>query len=127
MPLTAAQIEERLERIEADLAERQGAFEKAAADKHRLAREFELRHARAFIAASGDTATERKANATVTLAAAEDGLWAKVQEAEGKYEGLKAAMRALETRATIGMSLLKIHAREVTRVPEPERWDRRAA
>lgn len=127
MPLSSAQIEQRLEEIEADLAERQTAFEQAAADKHRLAREFELRMARAFVAAHGETATERKAHATVALAAAEDGLWEQVQTAEGRYEGLKAAMRALETRATIGMSLLKVHSREPSRVPDSQpAWSRAA-
>lgn len=118
MALSAIEIENRLEAIEQDMAERQSAFELAAAEKHRLAREFELRQARAFLAASGDTATERKARATEALAAADDGIWERMAEAEGRYEGLKAAVRTLETRATIGMSLLKVHSREASRVPE---------
>jgi hypothetical protein len=128
MPLTAAQIEERLERIEADLADRQGRFEEAAAEKHRMAREYELRHAIAFLAATGATATERKARAIEALAAAADGIYTRNMEAEGEYEGLKAAMRALEIRATVGMSLLKVHAREVSRVPDSQpSWSGRAA
>lgn len=118
MALSAIQIEERLEQIEGDLAERQASFEDAAATKHKLAREFELRQARAYLAAAGDTATEKKARATEALAAAEDGIWERMGEAEGRYEGLKAAVRTLETRATIGMSLLKVHSREPVRTPD---------
>jgi hypothetical protein len=38
-----------------------------------------------------------------------------MKEAEGKYEGLKAAVKVLETRATIGMSLLKSFEKEAGR------------
>lgn len=125
MTLTPSQIEARLEQIEADLATRQNDFEKAAAEKYRLAREFELRHARAFVAASGSTATEKKAHATLALAAAEDNLWERMGRAEGEYEGLKAAVRTLETRSVIGMALLKSHGRNDF-TPKPQ-WSRSAA
>ena len=107
-----AQIIERLEAIEADLEARQVDYEAAAGEMHRLIRDYELRLARASLAATGDTATERKARALVAIAAAGDGLYENLKEAEGKYEGLKAAVRVLEQRATIGMSLLKAQTRE---------------
>ncbi len=110
--LTYDQILARLEEIERDLGERQGPYEAAAAAKHRLVRDYELRLARAFMVADGGTATERKQAALLALAASEDGLYARMTEAEGEYEGLRAAIRVLEQRAMIGMSLLKAHTRE---------------
>jgi hypothetical protein len=110
--VTYGQIIDRLSAIEADLEERQGAYEQAAEDKHRLVRDYELRFARAFMAAEGKTATERKAQATLAVAAAEDDLYARLLDAEGRYEGLKAAIRVLEQRAMIGMSLSKSQTRE---------------
>lgn len=117
MSLSAIQIENRLEQIERDLGERQEPYATAAEDMHKLAREYEERHARAFIAAQGDTATEKKARAVEALAAAEDGIWTRLAEAEGAYEGQRAAVKVLETRATIGMSLLKGAVREPSHVP----------
>ena len=124
MSLSYSQIIERLEEIEADLGERQNEYEAAADDVRRLAREFQLREAHAFMAAKGDTATERKAKATIALAAAEDGIWERMGAAEGRYEGLRAAVRVLEQRGTIGMSLLKAQTREAG--PQPQ-WSRKAA
>lgn len=101
-------IVERLEAIEEDLEARQTDFEAAAGDFHRLVRDYELRVARASLQAQGATATEKKWRALEAIAAAEDGLYEQLKEAEGKYEGLRAAVRVLEQRATIGMSLLKV-------------------
>lgn len=109
--MTAEQIMERLEGIEQDLGERQNEYEAAAEDKHKLVRDYELRVARASLQAQGATATEKKWRALEAIAASDDELYAKLTEAEGKYEGLKAAVRVLETRATIGQSLLKAMAR----------------
>jgi hypothetical protein len=105
------QILQRLEAIEEDLAERQTAYEDAAGDMHRLIRDYELRIARASLAAHGSTATEKKWRALEAVAASEDGLYEDMKEAEGKYEALKAAVRVLEQRATIGMSILKAASR----------------
>lgn len=107
MTVTYEQIQRRLEEIEQDLAIRQADFEVAANEKHRLVRDFELRHARAYLAAAGATATEKKARALEALAASDDGIYEKLMDAEGRYEGLKAAIRTLETRASIGQSLLR--------------------
>src|SRR5690349_11482803 len=102
-----AQIVERLEEIEGDLADRQVDYEAAADNFHRLTRDYELRLAKASLVAHGSTATEKKWRALEAIAAADDDLYENLKEAEGRYEGLKAAVRVLETRATIGMSLLK--------------------
>jgi hypothetical protein len=106
------QIVERLEAIEEDLETRQTDFEASAGEYHRLTRDYELRLARASLAARGDTATERKWRALEAVAASGDGIYESLKVAEGKYEGLKAAVRVLEQRATIGMSLLKAQTRE---------------
>lgn len=112
MALTFHQITERLEQIEADLGERQEDFAKAAEDYHRLVRDYELRIARALVASSAATVAERKAHALIAVAAAADSPLVALADAEGRYEGSKAAVRVLETRATIGMSLAKAHGRE---------------
>jgi hypothetical protein len=105
------QILERLEAIEADLEARQTDYEAAAGEMHRLIRDFELRIARTSLQTKADTATEKKWRALDAVAASDDGLYERLKEAEGKYEALKAAVRVLEQRATIGMSILKAASR----------------
>jgi hypothetical protein len=105
------QIVKRLEDIEADLEARQTDFEIAAGDCHRLARDYELRLARVSLQTRADTATEKKWRAIDAVAASEDGLYENFKDAEGRYEALKAAVRVLEQRATIGMALLKAASR----------------
>lgn len=112
MSLTYNQIVERLERIEADLGERQEPFAEAAAKYHKLVRDYELRLARAYVASTAKTVNGKKNEARIAVAAAEDGPLQKLSEAEGDYEGNKAAVRVLEQRAMIGMSLLKGVGRE---------------
>jgi hypothetical protein len=97
--LTAAQIEERLEEIERDLAMRQPLYEQAAEKWHRVLRDREYQHAVEFTKAAGPV-TERRETAK-----AQTALIGQVEEAE--YEGLKAAIKVMETRAMIGMALLK--------------------
>lgn len=98
--LTPAQIEERLQELEQDLAVRQNAYESAAEKWYRKLREREYQHAVEFMRAAGATVTERKEQARELTA-----LLGITEESE--YEGLKAAIRVMETRATIGMALLK--------------------
>ena len=97
--LTPAQIQERLEQIEQDLGNRQNLYEEAAERWYRILRDREHQHALAFIKAEGNT-TERREYAKHQTA-----LIGRVEEAE--YEGLRAAIKVMETRATIGMALLK--------------------
>lgn len=94
----------RLEEIEADLAERQGPLEDAAMQWFRAKRDRERARAEAFITATG-TVAER--NAQADKATALMGV-----EAEARYEALKAVTRVLETRASIGQSILRSQARE---------------
>ncbi len=130
MTISPAAIQQRLEDIEADLAHRQNDYAKAAEDKHRVIRDYELRHARAFMAANGDTVNERKAQALIALAASDDGIYEAMKTAEGSYEGLRAAVKVLEQRAMIGMSLLRANSREPGAIPsgpQPQWSGQRAA
>jgi hypothetical protein len=105
-------ILERLEAIENDLATRQAGFEQAAKDFHKLTRNYTLREARTALATKASTATEKKWRAADAIAAADDSLYTDLRDAEGLYEGYKAAIRVLEQRASIGQSLLRQAAQE---------------
>lgn len=98
-----AAVQARLNAIEADLAVRQNELESAAFDWYRGKREREKARAEAFLAAEG-TVAERNATAdkTTALLFAED---------EAKYEAQKSVVRVLDTRAAIGMSILRSQSR----------------
>jgi hypothetical protein len=94
-----AAVLERLEAIDHDLAVRQNALEAAALGWFRAKRDKEHKRAVEFLRATG-TVAERNAAAdqlTSMLGAQEEAEW----------EALKAVVRVLETRASIGQSLLK--------------------
>jgi hypothetical protein len=93
----------RLVEIENDLALRQGALEKAAWDWYRAKRDKEHDRAVAFIRAIG-TVAER--NATAELETCMIG-----RDSEAEYESLRAVLRVLETRASIGQSILRAQSR----------------
>ncbi len=97
--LTPAQIQERLEAIEQDLGNRQNLYADSAEKWYRVLRDREHQHAVAFMSATGNT-TERREEAKRQTA-----LIGMVEEAE--YEGLRAAIKVMETRAMIGMALLR--------------------
>jgi hypothetical protein len=93
----------RLEQIENDLAVRQNSYEAAALAWFRAKREKEHARAVAFMRAEG-TVAERQAQADIETARV------GMQE-EAEYEATKAVMRTLETRASIGQSVLRSQAR----------------
>ncbi len=93
----------RLDEIERDLAARQNVFESAARSWYRAKRDKEHARAVAFLSAEG-TVAERQAHADVQTA-----LHGRNDEAE--YEALKAVIRVLETRASIGQSVLRAQQR----------------
>jgi hypothetical protein len=101
-----------LEDIEQDLADRQAGFETAARNVHKLTRDYALREARTALNTKAATTTEKKWRAADAIAAADDSLYTDLSEAEGDYEGYKAAIRVLEQRASIGQSLLRQAAQE---------------
>jgi hypothetical protein len=93
----------RLEQIDRDLANRLNELEAAALAWYRVKRDKEKARAEAFIAASG-TVAERQAVAdrdTALIGVAEEADW----------EALRAVVRVLETRATIGQSILRSQGR----------------
>jgi hypothetical protein len=93
----------RLAEIENDLAVRQNALESAGMAYFRAKRDRERDRAVAFLAAVG-TVAERNA-----IADRDTALQARNEEAE--WEALKAVVRVLETRASIGQSLLRAQGR----------------
>lgn len=100
---TPQQIQARLSDIDNDLAVRQNAFESAARNWYRAKRDREHDRAVAFITATG-TVAER--NAVAEAETARIG-----SDAEAEFEAIKAVVRVLETRANIGMSLLRSQGR----------------
>lgn len=105
-----AAIMERLAEIEQDLGSRQNEYATAADDRARLIRDWERRLALSTARAKGNDANARK-QAALVLAADQDDLYERLMDAEGRYAGLYAAVRVMDTRATIGMALLKTHGR----------------
>lgn len=122
MSLTHAQITERLEQIEADLAERQPDYESAAEDVHRASRDMELRLARGKATSQATTETAKKEEALLAISTAADNLYCEHVEALARYEGLRAAVKVLEQRAMIGMALLKASTREAPQTGAQPTW-----
>lgn len=98
-----AAVMARLAEIENALAEKQNAWESAALSWFRAKRDREHDRAVQFIRAEG-TVAERSA-----IAESETALNGK--EDEALYEALKAVIRVLETRASIGQSILRAQGR----------------
>lgn len=98
-----AAVMARLEEIEHDLALRQNELEEAAFCWFKAKRDREKQRAEAFLGAEG-TVAQREALAD--LEAANVGA-----EHEASYEALKAVCRVLETRASIGQSILRAQSR----------------
>jgi hypothetical protein len=93
----------RLREIEDDLAERQNEYENAAMNWFRVKRDEKKARAEAFLSARG-TVAERSAIADRDTAHLGG-------EEEGRYEALKAVVRVLDARASIGQSILKAQGR----------------
>ena len=103
MTLSTGTIEDRLREIDADLEARVGVLERAALAWYQAKRQREHDRAVAFLKAEG-TVAERNAEADKQTAL--DG-----SESEAEYESVRAVVRVLETRASIGQSLLKAYGR----------------
>lgn len=98
-----AAVMSRLEAIDRDLAERQNSLETAAMGFYKAKREREKKRAEAFLLSEG-TVAERTAFADEQTA--EIG-----KDDEASYEALKAVVRTLEARASIGQSILRAQSR----------------
>lgn len=103
-------IMDRLEAIERDLARRQNEYEQAAGDRARHVRDWDKRLAIHGRTAKGTSADVRKAVALSNAIEADD-LYERLTDAEARFEALRVVMRTLETRATIGQSLLRAQGR----------------
>jgi len=101
---------ERLEDIEKDLGERENEFSDAADDKARLSRDWDYRLAIHQKTAKGPNKETRMAVALVA-AIEQDDLYEKLKDAEARYDALRVVTRSMETRTSIGQSLLKAHGR----------------
>lgn len=99
-----------LEKIEADLAERQNEYENAARNRARYVRDWEKRIAAHRVTAKGNDAEARKA-AALGAAIGQDELYESLKDAEGEFEALRAVIKVLETRAMIGMAILRSQGR----------------
>lgn len=93
-----------LQEIEQDLADRQNDFAKAAGDRARLEREVEYEQALAYQKAPGNT-TDRREAAKVRVGESQN--YKDLTAAESTYDACKAAIGVMETRVSIGQSLLK--------------------
>lgn len=101
-----AAVMQKLVEIEADLANRQNAYESAARGWYTAKRDIEKEKATALLGATDEkSVTEKKARAELSSYSVEGA------EHEAEYEALKAVVRVLETRATICQSLLKAQGR----------------
>lgn len=105
-----AQVMGRLQEIEHDLAERQNEYEEAAAAKARLTRDWDYRFAICMKKSTGSNAEARKATAFV-MAVEMDDLYRDLTDAESSYDALRVVVKTLETRSTIGMSILRSQGR----------------
>jgi hypothetical protein len=100
---TPQQIQARLTAIDEDLAVRCNVLERAARTWYCAKRDREHDRAVSFITAVG-TVAERNAMA--------DAETSRIgRDAEAEFEAIKAVVRVLETRANIGMSLLRSQGR----------------
>lgn len=111
MSFSAGHVMGRLDGIDKDLETRQPEFEKAASDYYHAKREFEKAQAEEYVKAEGKNQEERRSKALIQVAYHREE-WTQLKVAEANYEAHKAANRTLETRAQIGMSLLKSMGRE---------------
>lgn len=105
MSFTYEQIVGRLESIEIDLADRQAEFEQAARGYFRAKRDWEAELAAAFVESEGRNQEERRARALLSRMASEE--YKDLIVAEAAYEGTRAVVRTLDTRASVLQSLLR--------------------
>ena len=103
--MTFAQIQARLEEIDADLLTRTPKLERAAKDYFTVKRDYERAKSEAYLKTTG-TVGEREAATVLALWKAD--AYKSLVVAEADYEAQKAVIRVLETRASIGQSLLRV-------------------
>lgn len=120
--MTPDQIMKRLGDIEADLADRTQKLETAADEWFKAKRDREHKRAKAFLETKASGTTVAEAEATADRDTCLIGL-----DAEARYEALKAVVRVLETRASIGQSLLRAHTAAGWSQGQQPQWTGRQA
>lgn len=109
--MNPADVIDRLGAIERDLSERMLSFADCARVHAFAKRDYERRFAEELVKADRDLKVdERKAKALLALVA--DGTYKALVLAEAALEAHKAAFRVLETRASVGQSVLRALTQE---------------
>ena len=107
--MNPTEIMARLETLESDLAERQESLETAAFLFYKNKRLVEQKLAELRLLSAGKNQLETQDNALLKLIKSEDKqLYADWITAEATYESQKLVTRVIETRVSIGQSLLRI-------------------
>ena len=117
-----ATIMKTLADIEADLAIRQVELESIADEKVRVQRNMDKTMARAVVVAQGSSKEIRQSNALLAVITSGSDLYERLTNLDARYESLKVAMRALETRASIGQSILRALTNETNRSSRDPAW-----
>lgn len=103
-------VQKTLADIEADLAKRANDYSDAARDRAKFTRDWEKRLAIHQRTAKGANADTRKANA-LSAAIEQDDLFEDLKDAEARFEALRVVTKVMETRAMIGMAILRSQGR----------------
>lgn len=103
MTLSPQSVMTRLDEIDADLAARVATLERSGEAWFKAKRDKEKARATAFLSCEG-TVAERSAHADAETAT-------NGRDEEAEWEAVRAVVRVLETRANIGMALLKSYGR----------------
>lgn len=105
------EVLDRLGAIETDLSERMLGYADCARVHAFAKRDFERRYAEEYVKADRELKVDDR-KAVATLALVKDGTWKALVLAEAALEAHKATFRVLETRASVGQSLLRALTQE---------------
>lgn len=109
--MNPAEVIDRLGAIERDLSERMNVFAECARVHAFAKRDYERRLAEELVKADRELKVdERKAKALLALVA--DGTYKAFVVSEAALEAHRAAFRVLETRASVGQSVLRALTQE---------------
>lgn len=122
--MTYDQIVTRLEEIEEALAVLDHETDHPAAAFFRAKRDWEFAWAQTYLKQEG-TVEERKQRTIIAMYPSED--YKRFVVAEARYEAHKARTRTLETRASIGQSLLRASTREAPQNGSQPSWSSRSS
>ena len=117
--MTYAEIITRLEQIEEALAHLDVETDHPAAAYYRARRDYEYAWAQCYLKQEG-TVDERKSRTIIALYSSKD--YKAFVTAEATYEAHKAKTRTLDTRASIGQSLLRAATREAPQHGPQPQW-----